>query len=651
MEINKNKVNSIIEYILLALLFIIGMNKGGYYKADSIIGVLLIEFITSIYFIFNSKEARKTSSIAKGLVGLSLAYFLPILFGNAATISGAFNIWSRIYSAALIYLVVFNSNNKEKFKNAIITFSVIFSILGIDEITGRVFSTLVKIIGGGYVAEISNVISSVFQYSNLLGILNVVSVLLIQSRKVKKEDKIKNSILNGLKTFLEITIFLTGSKMAITLLILSKIIMCIVNKEYRSISKEICKTIFSGIVYTLALNYNVIIFTIIGVLISVIYDYLTENYINKIKTKNIVNIILIILMLIGCICFINLIKNTNNYERIESYFENYESTYLRIEYYKTGSILASNSLKNLFLGMGGNSFRSMYETAQNFEYISLEVHSLFMQILIESGLIGLSIFVYIIYCALFKAKGKNEKIIICTVLTFAAFDVFLTYTFMLYLLVVLFGLLEVKEKRLGFYSAQLNMAYYCANIVINIVFAVAFLNMPIIVDNVNNSFEKQNEIVKNCGIACMLDPWDIEYRRTYNKACVTCLDILDIKNEMYGIDDTSKREKLINTIYNNVSKEVKNEKSNKYALEDYAYYTCKYIDELVVLNYEKDLKQGYEYYLENIVLNMVILREEHPYNELANQMYNNTKIKVIDKFKEVNLILNSDKITELLSSI
>ena len=89
--------------------------------------------------------------------------------------SGAINIATRVYSMYLIYIIVFNSQNKEKYIKAIVVFTIICGLFALDEISYRVFEKPLNLIGGGYVENNNGRVASVLQYSNLLGILSLIS--------------------------------------------------------------------------------------------------------------------------------------------------------------------------------------------------------------------------------------------------------------------------------------------------------------------------------------------------------------------------------------------------------------------------------------------------------------------------------------------
>ena len=77
----------------------------------------------------------------------------------------------------------------------------------------------------------------------------------------------------------------------------------------------------------------------------------------------------------------------------------------------------------------------------------------------------------------------------------------------------------------------------------------------------------------------------------------------------------------------------------------------KYLDELVILNYKENEKIGYEVYLEKMLNEAQKLIQEHSKNEYALQVYSNCINKLYIKYSQVNNIVNSSKIENILDTI
>ena len=365
------------------------------------------------------------------------------------------------------------------------------------------------------------------------------------------------------------------------------------------------------------------------------------------------NVIVLVVSIILVVFMFGLIKNTSMYLNFENYFSNYESTTLRFTYYLDGIKLATTSVLNFFVGMGGNAFRTMYETVQNSFYISLETHSILVQILVESGIIGLISFIAIIYNAFKESKNIIYKFMLFVIVLFASFDVFLTYTIMLYILAVILALntnmakVQNVDKKINIFNG---IMYFSVFVILTIQVVAMFI-VPGVVDNLNEDIQKQEALVSRCKTALMLDFCDLSYMEKYTKSMQNYLDIMDIKKDLYGQDDIEKRMDISNKIYKNIVLEKSFEKSNKYVYEDNIFGIYNNIDMLVQANYLGEEEKGYINYLEEIINNVKVLKEEHPLNDYASVIVKETIEHVSQKYEDINTMLNSSQITIMLDNL
>lgn len=650
--IKKENIKTILEYVLLVFLFFIGIKKGGYYKQDELILVYLVQVISGIFFILNIKSIKSIKITDILFLIFSLSYFLSLFF-IPATMSGALNVVIKVYTMFLLYCVVSISKNKEKYVKAIVIFTVIFSIIGIDEIGARILDKPLKLIGSGYL-EYEGKISSVFQYSNLLGILCVISIVYLKDKLFKRENELKISyiLINVCVLFLGLVIILTQSKMALFLYVISSVLVCIFNKKYKDIIKVFFDLIYSFILSILIMQYNVYAVLILGLII-----YFGANYlINIPKLKNISNYIVGIFVIASIIFFIfntSILDKSGVILKFKEYFTDFDSTISRFTYYVDALKLSTSSITNFLFGTGGNGFRTLYETVQQQQYISMEVHSIFIQILVESGVIGLISFLILTFIILKNGKNNIYKFIIVNILVFSCFDVYFTYTYMLFILSIFIAVCceSMKEIKLNKIYLSINIVVFTLIFVINTSLVIGYIIEPIDIANLNNSLEEQQKVINKCDLALKFDRYDLDYISNYNVACNTYIQIMDIKKELYGQDDEEKRKEIISIIENNLNSELKYEKSNKYVYRDYIYYICEYLDYVVQNNYSNNIKLGYEIYLDNLLNILERLRLEHSNNDFAMQVYNQGVEKVYYKYSQVNLLINSDKINSILTSI
>ena len=643
-----NKGKNIIEICIIFCIMFIGLRKGGYYKLDSLGIMYFLDLFMLIYLLLLEK-IRISKRIVIPFTALVSAYFLNIVFGNFATLSGAINIATRIYSMYLVYITVVNSKHKEWYLKAILVFACICTILLLDEMSLRIFSDSLAVIDATYISETANAPETVFQYSNILGIICLLGIVYLYKKITEDVDYAINRIISyGLLTFLTVGIVLTHSKMVLLLYIVLSIYLPI-----RLNRKSDILWLITNLVISFLVSATKVFVIIIIVPIVMIYEYIMLKVIKEQKVRNIVNVIVLVVSIILVAFMFGLIKNTSMYLNFENYFSNYESTTLRFTYYLDGIKLATTSVLNFFVGMGGNAFRTMYETVQNTFYISLETHSILVQILVESGIIGLISFIAIIYNAFKESKNIIYKFMLFVIVLFASFDVFLTYTIMLYILAIILALntnmakVQNVDKKINIFNG---IMYFSVFVILTIQVIAMFI-VPGVVDNLNEDIQKQEALVSRCKTALMLDFCDLSYMEKYTKSMQNYLDIMDIKKDLYGQDDIEKRMDISNKIYKNIVLEKSFEKSNKYVYEDNIFGIYNNIDMLVQANYLGEEEKGYINYLEEIINNVKVLKEEHPLNDYASVIVKETIEHVSQKYEDINTMLNNSQITIMLDNL
>jgi len=126
---------------------------------------------------------------------------------------------------------------------------------------------------------------------------------------------------------------------------------------------------------------------------------------------------------------------------------------LRFTYYKDALKLFNTS--KLF-GIGGEGFKARYQEVQEDNYISSEVHSVPLQIIVESGIIGavpfaiICIATCIIVYRLFRIKNEETLLYLLMLFTFvitSMFDLVFSFGIMIYLFAVIVGLIIGEYKQ------------------------------------------------------------------------------------------------------------------------------------------------------------------------------------------------------------
>ncbi|MBR2784615.1 MAG: O-antigen ligase family protein [Clostridia bacterium] len=644
------KSKKIIEVLVILLVCFIGVRRGGYYKIDTLGVMYIINLLILLYLVINGK-ININKGITFGFITIVMSYFIPLAINNAATMSGAINIATRVYSIYLLYILITNSKNKEKYIKAMVVFIAIVGLFVLDEAGIRLFEKPLNFLGGAYVSDVGQAPETIFQYTNFLGILSLVSIVYLYKKLVENVDnKSKIIFLYACISYFTTIMFYSHSKMIFILYLVTAIVLPIVIKRKKDILYLLFNFVFSLVVFSIAKVYILFISLAIVTAVSTIYEYV----LNKEKYKNLkrcITIVLIAVVIIMAIISVNKILNSSVILNFRDYFSNYRSTSLRLTYYIDGLKIAFSNPLNAIFGSGGNAFRTLYETVQTSEYVSLEVHSLFVQVLLESGILGIVGLIAIIVLTIKNSKDKVYKYMLIIYLVFAAFDISFTYLFILYFFTILLAINsneKVEEASKTFLVC--NGIMYLSVFFILTTQVIAMVIEPSKVDNLNVSLDEQQKIINECKIASTLDPYDIDYIRLYSRACVNYMDILDIKKDLYGQDNLEKRYELSNIIYANTRNELKFEKSNKYAIDDNVFYTCKYVDELVSANYFGDEIEGYEFYLDEM-LNRIEEFKTHSLNDYAQIQYVLGLENIYTKFSNINTMLNSEKISSMLDNI
>ncbi len=234
------KITSVLDILICLLLCISALYKGGFYKIDSLfinlvlcglglvcLGVKLVLNIRDNKIITKSKMC---TTIDITVLGLAIAYFLPILFGTDASTEAAIFELTRYVNLAIVYFIARSSKNPKIYVNAFVLMAVLVGILGVDEITFRGFEGLLNKYSMGYLEESNNRISSTLQYANITALVFLIASGVLQNKLVRNIKCLNKNEAIGLRLlaifemlgsiFLGTTVILTGSRMNILMFIL-----------------------------------------------------------------------------------------------------------------------------------------------------------------------------------------------------------------------------------------------------------------------------------------------------------------------------------------------------------------------------------------------------------------------------------------------
>lgn len=682
MEKKKNKIYSVIknifDIIIVLLLVILSIKKGGFYKYDTLFFNLGILVIGTVYLVFklikinrlnksnNENKKVKIDVISLLLFGLSISYFLPILFKNYANINDSVFEMVRYYCLFLIYNIVKNSNNKKIYVNAIIVVTLVQCIIGVDGIANRYLALFFSNFRTGYLSQDITRMSANIQYANVFAMLCLISSILIIDKllnSLSARSKIKNSVYFLLLFIFISSIILSSSRTVMLLTLISFIIILIMNRKEKDkiiyLLSMYCILIIITCIYTTLIYKDIQsnltnIYSLFGIsivmtlIISYIFNniyYVIQNLIslktnisnyNSMNFKFNIIIILVILLLILYIIIglrltkplyissdfkmnsvsreiydinknmendisfkvssndsdsrfkitiytvdkefksevlkeINYYDNTSwNFDikcfltenvrnikmevkcdkgsislgdfyingkeqvldysilpsvviyRVKDILHNSNSATDRVTYCKDAFKIITKSSTNFLIGTGGEGFSHLYKEVQEVEYNSTEVHNSFIQIFVESGIIGFLIIASIIVLGLLKGKNNTYKLAFVILVIHSIVDLNFSYMLMISIFGILIAMIDLDVNILLDINAYRTLLSLILAIVVIVTIIVLNANIAqnIKIPQINTDRENydifENDIINKYKLRIKLDPYDNEYKKAYN---------------------------------------------------------------------------------------------------------------------------------------
>ncbi len=98
------------------------------------------------------------------------------------------------------------------------------------------------------------------------------------------------------------------------------------------------------------------------------------------------------------------------------------------------------------IGVGGNGFSNLYKSVQDIQYTSTQVHNSFLQIFVESGIIGGFSIIAIICITIYISKNNLIKLIYIIYVVHSIAELNFSYMLMLVIFAILTACITKKEK-------------------------------------------------------------------------------------------------------------------------------------------------------------------------------------------------------------
>ena len=277
--------------------------------------------------------------------------------------------------------------------------------------------------------------------------------------------------------------------------------------------------------------------------------------------------------------------------------------------------IITNTFKNFVFGRGGETFRNEYKYFKNVDYNSTEVHNIYIQMWLESGILGLFIFILIIIYIIKKYKLNSQMLAVICILIHGIFDLDFSYMIIIAIFGVLLGILEEKESNSceNKYEKQVdiknNVIEYVEKILgislwtvttIILIFSNIASNTKVYEITEYDSIDKIRAKVVNYEKITNLDIFESKYRLKLNDAYSVYLNKLN-EEEIYN--NKNEYINIINNMLINLEYVNKNESKNTSNLISISNQYFNNIDYFVKLNNDTS-DNNYEYYLNIVYSNM-----------------------------------------------
>lgn len=243
LDITKN-FKLVIDIILCSFILFQSIKKGGFYSSDiyffitsiAVLGAILglvyiVKYVIKKGIKFNIQNVKTTILL---FALLAVSYLLPILFNTAANVSDSEYEFFRYLSIFIVYLIIRCSDNKKLYYYTLISIGILQVFIGIDGLGDRVFAPFLKQINSGFLSKDLTRLSGTIQYANTAAILIAISGILILDKintyvkRIKENneriDNFKLAISFMLFTVSTLAVILTGSRLALTIYIITSLV-------------------------------------------------------------------------------------------------------------------------------------------------------------------------------------------------------------------------------------------------------------------------------------------------------------------------------------------------------------------------------------------------------------------------------------------
>ena len=452
----ENKALSIAEllvYIAMGIvLLILPFPRGSFFEKE----ILPLEFTIYILFtiwgilkVIKKEKIEFNTWLSIPVLILPIAYLLPVIFGYSANFTDALSYFMKYVAYLAVFLMAsdikFYEKKHGKFTligeneelpdkapkkrlliilSAVALAGIVAAVLGIDSLVG---GSIGKALGFSNIGYTYNRLYGVMQYANTMGMYFGMVFFVIVAIAFICEKRYIKCICSSFMFLVLIGLMLTVSRGAMVLMPVIYILLLIFLPKKEEKIELILLTVMSifvaFVIYILMQRFltesNGIVWVLIlaGMAISAIGAMLllmNGKVFEKISNKT--YFVIIIAFVIALTVSVIVIFATGLYTKIipQSILDRFlgssgDVTSGRTDFYRDGFKVLKNTW---LLGAGGGAWNALYRTYQSYLYGSSEAHNLFLQVWIETGIIGVISYVFVIISAIkvyIDCKEDKEK--------------------------------------------------------------------------------------------------------------------------------------------------------------------------------------------------------------------------------------------------
>ena len=222
------------------------------------------------------------------------------------------------------------------------------------------------------------------------------------------------------------------------------------------------------------------------------------------------------------------------------------STTDRLTYYMDALKIISKTPLNFVIGTGGEGFKNIYEYVKTKDYTSSEVHSSFLQIFVESGVIGFVCIIMVLMYVLIKAKNNNYKLVFCIFVAHSFIDLNFSYMLMILVFGILLANLDYTNDDVRTENNYHLISNFITIILSLVVFTICLKSIvarhmsTLMCEEKDLTLEKQTIIVNQNEKRVKLDKYEFDYLKELNEQYKKYLYMLDKEGDYIEIEKVKK---------------------------------------------------------------------------------------------------------------